>query len=170
MEKTIKVINQMQSEGLFDSYAIGGGIAALFYIEPITTFDLDIFIVLPESKSRLVSLSPLYSWLEERGYRPEKEQIAIEGVPVQFIPVYNDLVEDAVSDSMEKRYGETVTRVVRPEYLLAIMLQTLRNKDKDRILKFIEEAEMSESMLEDIMEKYDLKKTFDGFKDRFHEK
>ena len=32
MEKAIQVVNQMKSEGLFSSYAIGGGIAALFYI------------------------------------------------------------------------------------------------------------------------------------------
>jgi len=49
MEQTLKIINLMQEEKLFATYAIGGGIAALFYIEPITTFDLDIFIILPES-------------------------------------------------------------------------------------------------------------------------
>ena len=70
MEHTLNIIHLMQQEGLFTTYAIGGGIAALFYIEPITTFDLDIFVILPGSSERVISLSPLYAWLEKKGYRP----------------------------------------------------------------------------------------------------
>ena len=82
MEKTLKVINQMRAEGLFSKYAIGGGIATLFYIEPIATFDLDIFIIISETPGLLVSLSPLYDWLTQKGYKAEKEQIIIEGIPI----------------------------------------------------------------------------------------
>jgi hypothetical protein len=81
MEKAIQVIKKAQDEGLFSSYAIGGGIAALFYIEPVATFALDIFIIMPESSSTLISLSPIYSWLESRGHKPsieEKVKILIE--------------------------------------------------------------------------------------------
>jgi hypothetical protein len=39
MHQTLKVINDMQQGGLFKAYAIGGGIAALYYIEPILTYD-----------------------------------------------------------------------------------------------------------------------------------
>jgi hypothetical protein len=61
-------------------------------------------IVLKESDSSLVSLSPIYNWFKEKGYQFEKEHIVIEGVPVQFIPVYNDLVEEALNNSMVKKY------------------------------------------------------------------
>jgi hypothetical protein len=105
MEKTLEIINQMQREGLFSKYAIGGGIAALFYIEPITTFDLDIFILLPETTGGIVSLASIYTWSEKKGYRLLKEQIVIKGVPAQFIPFYNDLVMDGVQDSIEKNTG-----------------------------------------------------------------
>ena len=40
MKKTPKVINELKERGLIDDYAIGGGIAALFYIEPFLTYDL----------------------------------------------------------------------------------------------------------------------------------
>ena len=53
MEKTIGIINGMREEKLFEQYAIGGGIAAVFYIEPVMTFDLDIFILV-EQKGVLV--------------------------------------------------------------------------------------------------------------------
>ena len=42
MERTIKVLNQMKSEGVILDYALGGAVAALFYMEPIETHDLDV--------------------------------------------------------------------------------------------------------------------------------
>ena len=164
MEKAIKVISQAQIEGLFSAYAIGGGIAALFYIEPVATFDLDIFIVPPESSGTLISLSPIYSWLASRGYKSSKEQIIIEGIAVQFIPVYNDLVKDGVLNAAEKNYGNTPTRVLRPEYLIALMLQTYRSKDKERLSKFLHEATIDYPLLDSILLKYNLKNVFETFK------
>lgn len=163
MEQTLNIINLMQQEGLFTAYAIGGGIAALFYIEPITTFDLDIFVILPESAEPLISLAPLYTWLEKQGYRPQHEQVIIEGIPVQFIPVYNDLVNDAVRHAIEQQYGNISTRVLGAEYLIAIMLQTYRMKDKDRLARFMDEADISRPVLNSILEKHRLQDKFEQF-------
>ncbi len=168
MEKAIQVISQAQNEGLFTSYAIGGGIAALFYIEPVATFDLDIFVILPEPSGQLISLSPIYSWLAARGYTPSKEQVIIEGIAVQFIPVYNDLVKDGVLNAVEKNYGKTPTRVLRPEYLIAIMLQTFRSKDKERLNKFFQETSIDYPLLDSILLKYNLKNAFETFKGQFY--
>ncbi len=167
VEKAIQVIARAQVEGLFSSYAIGGGIAALFYIEPVTTFDLDIFIVMPESSGPLISLSPIYSWLEAHGYRPSKEQVIIEGIAVQFIPVYNDLVKDGVFNAVEKTYGKTPTRVLRPEYLIALMLQTFRLKDKERLGRFLQETTIDYPLLDSIFLKYNLKNVFETFKGQY---
>lgn len=168
MEKTIQVIQNAQNAGLFSSYAIGGGIAALFYIEPVATFDLDIFIILPESSGPLISLSPIYSWFTDRGYKPSQEQIIIEGIAVQFIPVYNDLVKDGVLSAAEKKYGNTLTRVLKPEYLIALMLQTYRSKDKERLSKFLQETTIDYTLLDSILTKYNLKTVFETFKEQYY--
>lgn len=170
MEKTIKIINQMRDERVFVSYAVGGGIAALFYIEPITTFDLDVFVLQPVSTGDIVSLSSIYSWLEKHGYKPEKEQVIIEGVPVQFIPAYNDLVNDAIRDSVQKKYGTTAVSVVSAEYLMAIMLQTYRPKDRDRLMKFIDETTIDNTLLTAILEKHNLTHSFEEFTRKFYGK
>ncbi|MCL0092519.1 hypothetical protein M1N92_02470 [Dehalococcoidia bacterium] len=47
MEKTLKVFNELEKTGLIRRYVIGGGIAVLFYAEPILTYDLDVFCLLP---------------------------------------------------------------------------------------------------------------------------
>ncbi len=56
MEKTLQVLNALERDGLFRRYAIGGAMAATFYIEPVLTFDLDVFILLPKTPGDLLTL------------------------------------------------------------------------------------------------------------------
>lgn len=170
MEQTIATLNQMLADHIFASYAIGGGIAAIFYIEPVATFDLDVFVLLPDDTGGIVSLSSIYSWLEKHGYKPDKEQVTIEGVPVQFIPAYNDLVRDAIGKAVQKNYGNTLASVATLEYLMAIMLQTGRSKDRDRLMKFMAETDFDEKLLSAILEKHHLTDVFREFKRKYYGK
>ncbi|MBN2401626.1 MAG: hypothetical protein JXN64_04430 [Spirochaetes bacterium] len=162
MEKTIDVINRLLKEGLIINYAVGGGIGALFYIEPFATFHLDIFIIFPKSSGILISLSPIYNWLDQQGYKTKKEQVIIEGIPVQFIPVYNDLIRESVQNSVQKNYSGSKINVLLPEYLIAIMVQTFRSKDKERIIRMMNESEIDKKFLDKILSKYNLKSIFDS--------
>ncbi len=163
MEKALRVINQMQKEGVFKNYAIGGGIAAVFYIEPITTFDLDIFIEI-ESKSDILLLSPVYEWLKKRGYKSKGESIIIEGIAVQFIPVYNELVKEAVGQAVTKIYRKIKTKILSKEYLIALMVQTGRPKDKERISLFINQGGIRDDILQNILTRHDLVNTWNRLK------
>lgn len=49
MEKTLRVLNALEREGIVRCYAIGGAVAAIFYMEPFLTYDLDVFVWLPPS-------------------------------------------------------------------------------------------------------------------------
>ncbi|HLP59906.1 MAG TPA: hypothetical protein VK186_13785 [Candidatus Deferrimicrobium sp.] len=161
MEKALKVINDLLEQGIIKKYAIGGGIAAIFYMEPILTYDVDIFVVPAEENDGLLVLSSLYEYLKKKGYYPDKEHIVIEGFPVQFLPVFNELIDEAVNEAVEKKYKGINTKVMKVEYLIAIMLQTYRPKDKERVLKALNEAEIDRELLEKILEKFNLKKIFD---------
>jgi len=44
MEESLRIINQMQADGVIGKYAIGEAIGASFYLEPTTSLDIDIFI------------------------------------------------------------------------------------------------------------------------------
>lgn len=44
IRNTIAAINQMQADGVIERYAIGGAVGAAFYLEPVATLDVDIFI------------------------------------------------------------------------------------------------------------------------------
>jgi hypothetical protein len=156
MKRTLQILNELERDGVFDRYAIGGAMGATFYVEPLLTFDLDVFVVLPQSAADLLSLTPLYEALRARGYAEEGECVLIEGVPVQFLPAYNDLLEEALREARDTLYEETPTRVVRAEHLIAICLQTGRDKDRERLRIFREQAELDMSYLAAVLQRHGL--------------
>lgn len=171
MEETLKLINRLEKIRLIKRYAIGGGVAALFYTEPILTHDLDIFCLLPEEKreSELITLSPLYEYLKREGYKLERERVVIEGIPVQFIPAYNELIEEAVKRARRIKYGHVETRVLPVEYLIAISLETNRPKDRERILLFFEQSKVDKTLLRDILKRHGLQDMWKTFRRRYEE-
>jgi DNA-binding MarR family transcriptional regulator len=168
MEKTLKIINELEEKGLIKKYAIGGGIAAIFYIEPILTYDIDIFFVPEGKEDDLLVRSSLYQYLEKRGYSTEKEHIVVEGIPVQFLPAFNELIEEAVNEAIQINYKNTAIKVMKLEYLIAIMLQTYRQTDRERIIKVLNEAEFDRDLLEKLLNKFDLRGKFETFMEMFN--
>ena len=163
MEKTLKILNQLEKKGIVNRYAIGGGVAALFYAEPVLTYDMDVFVFLSAKESGLAVLSPLYDHLRKLGYREDKEHVVIEGIPVQFIPAYNALVEEAVREAKQVPYKDVKAKVLRPEYLTALMLQTGRPKDKMRLTLFLQQARMNRQTLTKIIHRHGLKEKWAQF-------
>ncbi len=155
MEKTLEIINRMEADGLIGRYAIGGAMAAVFYVEPFATFDLDIFFTLNVSGG-LVTMTPVYEYLAAAGYEAEGGAINIEGWPVQFIPTYNPLVAEAVEQAVGIKFKGTPTRVLSAEHLVAIMLQTGREKDYARAAKFLEEGAVNVERLTDVVSRHGL--------------
>ena len=157
MKRTLQVLNEMERDDVFTRYAIGGAMAATFYTEPFLTFDLDVFIVLPRTPGGLLTLAPLYDALRARGYSErENECIRIEGVPVQFLPAYNTLVEEALKDAQEIMYEDVPARVLRSEHLIAISLQTGRNKDRERVRILREQAKLDLNFLAGVLKRHQL--------------
>jgi len=161
MEKTLKVINELKKNGLIDDYAVGGGIAAIFYIEPVLTYDLDLFIVLHKkaNNKKLIELSPIFEYLKQKGYIWKGEHIIVEGIPVQFIPADN-LEREAVKNANETVYHRIKTKVLTPEYLIVILLRAGRQKDIDKINKMIAQAKIQKTVLKAILEKYNLSEKY----------
>jgi hypothetical protein len=167
MKKTLAVLNDLKKQGLIADYAIGGGMGAVFYVEPFLTYDLDVFIM-ADDQSGLQPLEALYRYLKKRGYRPQHEQIIIEGIPVQFLPAYNELLKEAVSEAREIVYQGTAARVMTAEHLAAVMVQTGRTKDRERFFKMIEEAKIDQSKLTRMVERFGLRQKFLQWK-RMHD-
>ncbi len=168
MEKALRVIEEITRLGIIKAYAIGGGVAATYYIEPILTYDLDIFFI--PVKGGLDELAPIYDFARKRGYVEEAEAIIIEGFPVQFIPAYNDLVREAVAEAVTVNYRDVEVKLVRAEYLTAIALQTGRAKDRERALRLLESEAVDRDMLTRILKQHGLMDKLSKLKGSSHDK
>lgn len=167
MEKALQVIEEMARLGIIKAYAIGGGIAATYYIEPVLTYDLDVFFI--PAKEGLDELAPVYAFAHGRGYADQAEALLIEGFPVQFIPAYNDLVREAVAESATLKYRDTEAKVVKAEFLAAIALQTGRAKDRERVVRLLEEATIDRRFLNAILSRHGLADKLKRLESKAHE-
>lgn len=99
--------------------------------------------------------------MRARGYNNEEgECVLIEGVPVQFLPAYNALLEEALHEAQPMPYEATTTRVLRLEHLVAICVQTGRSKDRARVQLLREEATIDHAYLLEILRRYRLEETW----------
>jgi hypothetical protein len=152
----IKIINGMLEENVIENYALGGALAVTFYTEPIATQDVDIFFQIKEAENNLLILSPIYDYLARKGYEAKAEHIIVEDLPIQFLPVFNNLTNKAVEDASEFELEDTTIRVMSPEHLVAIMLDTGRTKDYLRINMFLHNDLIDSGKLEMILQAHDL--------------
>ena len=158
MKKTLEVINELKEKGLIKDYAIGGAIGVLKWVEPFFTRDLDIFIIsVHQTKEKgLISLSPIHDYLKRKGYNEWVGQwIIIEGVPVEFIPS-DELGKEAVENAVETDFEGVKTRVMIPEYLIALLLKAGRDKDMIKIKLLLKQAKVDMKRLNGILHKHDL--------------
>lgn len=153
MKLALQAINDLEREGLIRSAAIGGAMALLFHDEPVATYDLDIFCLLPQA-GLLVSLEPIYTALLARGFCAEAEAIVVGGVPVQFIPAYNPLVTEALDQALARSFDGVPVRVLTLEHLMAIMVQTNRPKDRQRLAMLTGHVAIDDSRLRDILSRH----------------
>lgn len=158
MKKILEILNDIKVKGLIEDYAIAGGIATIFYTEPVYTYDLDIFIAIRPGfiTGKVISLSPIYECFTGKGYGWKGEHIIVEGVPVQFILVDSDLEKDALKDVKNIVYEQTKTKILKPEYLIAIFLKTGRNKDFEKINRMLKQSKIDREFLNKILKKHNL--------------
>jgi hypothetical protein len=158
----------MEADGVIGRYAIGGAIGAVFWLEPMTTKDIDVFVVLPKSLGAgLLTLTPIYEYLGARGYMTSGQYIVIEGWPVEFIPPGTPLVEEALSESVERDVDGISTRVFTAEHLAAICLQVGRLKDFDRLTRFIDQGALDAERFEAILLRHGLVDKWNVFRQSF---
>ncbi len=168
IEEVIRTVNQMKADGVIANYAIGGAVGATFYLEPVSTLDVDIFIeVHAMAGSSIISLDPIFSYLREHGCKMEGEYVIISGWPVQFLPPTGPLIEEALARAVEVDVQGIPARVFTAEYLAAIALQIGRAKDKARLLQFIEARALDSSAFETIVAKHGLTQLWQRFQQQF---
>jgi hypothetical protein len=152
--KALKILNRLKRNGLIRDYVIGGGYAVNYYLEPILTYDLDIFVLMDTDEE----FHALYHYFKKAGYKIENVYIVIAEMPVQFLPSsIHPLIDEAVRNAKQIRVKGIRTKVLKAEYLIAALLMAFRAKDKMVVPQLLELADMKK--LKSIIERFSDEKT-----------
>jgi hypothetical protein len=165
---TLAVINEMRDAGVIGKYTIGGAVAATFYIEPTSTYDIDIFIPFENLPgSSIASPGKIYDYLLPRGYKTQGAHFFIGGWQVQFLPADDDLYKEALLKSVETQVGGVKTWVMTAEHLMAIALRTGRGKDLIRLEQFVKHNVYNTNELNQILARHNLVEKWQQFNDKY---
>ena len=150
----LRAANELVSVGLIKDFALGGALAAIYYTEPVTTYDADIIFVASD-KTLSAGIPAIYSYLQSKGWRVEREHLLIKDFPVQFLAA-SGLTEEAVCEARQIQYQGVPAKVFRPEYIIAIAASVGRHKDLARIEQLMSQAKTDKPLLDDILRRYNL--------------
>ena len=172
LRKTIQVVTKLAEQGTIQRYAIAGAVAALNYIEPSLTEDLDILVSIAHFEKRqsgLILLAPIEKALADMGYAERTDVgILIDEWPVQFLPVASALDEEAWDRAIELEIDlagdpPLKARGLTAEHVVAIAVKLGRLKDLARVQAFLEQGAVDLATLKDVLQRHDLMKQWLSF-------
>jgi len=166
MKQVARLLGEMIGARVIDAYAVFGAVAQMRYTQAVATLDADIRVVARQSTGIDV-LGPLYRFCESRGYLPQGEAIRVGEWPVQFIPVFDSLTEEAVRQAESGDIDGVPVRVVRADHLAVMALKTGRPKDYARILALLEAEALSTAEIGRLARRHGLDKEWATFRKRF---
>ncbi len=165
LRSTIEVVTRLAEQGVVQHYAITGAVAALNYIQPTLTEDLDILVSVAdfrEHKSGLLLLTPIETALAKMGYTQRADVgIMVDGWPVQFLPTASPLDEEALEQAIELDIGvdggsPLKARCLRAEHVVATAVKVGRLKDLARVEAFLSQNAVDIEALKGVLQRHDL--------------
>lgn len=161
-----KLLDEMKTAGVIQSYALFGATAQMRYTEPVATLDVDVLVALP-SPERIDVLGGIYDFCAAKGYAPEGEAIRVGAWPVQFVPVFSPLTREAMEQAETADFEGLPIRVTRADYLAVIALSVGRAKDYTRILALLESGSIGREDIERLAVRHGLLEAWRRYVKRF---
>ena len=135
----IRVLNNLKRRRVIRDYTLIGAVAATAYMEPLSTEDLDIIILVDTDDEYLQTFRRISSFAEGI----EGMHYILGGVPVQIFPTTTKpLYRDTVENARRARIGNLRVKVASPEHLVVLGLEAFRHRDRLRILVLLEASNL----------------------------
>ena len=97
----------------------------------------------------------------------QNEHVVIGSWPVQILPAYTPLVEEAVLAATDRTFDGVAVPVVSAEYLCAIALQTGRAKDYARVNAFVVAGAVDGAALRELVARHALGERWQTYERRY---
>jgi esterase/lipase superfamily enzyme len=153
-EKVIKKLNSLKQAKVIKDYAVGGAHAVAYYLEPVKTLDLDIFILIESDQD----FYDFRNYIRRSGFKMSGTHVVIHNTPVHFLPGSMDpFINEAIRKAKKIRVGGIPTKVLTVEYLIISLLISFRLKDKMVIPDLLELA--NKEKLTTIIKRYSNEET-----------
>lgn len=156
-EKVLERLNRMKKTGVIKDYAIGGAHAVAYYLEPVKTIDLDIFIYAASDQE----FYKFRSYIKKSGFKLRGTHVVIDDIPVHFFPgSLHPFINEVIKMAKKIRVKNIPTKVLTVEYLILSLLLAFRLKDrmvipdllqlvdKDKLEKIVERFSNEEYLLD----------------------
>jgi len=166
MREAAELLNEMKDAGVILDYALFGASAQMRYTEPVATLDADILISVP-NPDQLDVLRPIYEFCLRKGFKAQGEAIRIGAWPVQFVPVFSTLTQEALEQAETADFEGVPFRVVGAVHLAVIALSVGRPKDFIRILALLESGSVDRQAIAELAEKHGLSEAWERFQGKF---
>jgi len=138
-EKVIRRLNRLKGAGVIKGYAIGGAHAVAYYLEPIKTLDLDIFVFAESDRDFYI----FRSYIKKAGFKMRGTHVIIDDTPVHFLPgSLHPFINEAVRKAKRISVRNISSKVLTVEYLIVSLLMAFRLKDKMVIPDLLELVDM----------------------------
>jgi hypothetical protein len=140
-KKIITLFELMVEKGIILSYALGGGVAVKYYVNPPATIDIDFFVIV--RGEGLDFMSPIYKFLLAHGAKFNKQNLIIYEKRLDILPAFGLTKEAVLYADIVKINGVNV-RIIKPDYLAAMLYFVGRKKDDERITMMINKGLLTE--------------------------
>jgi hypothetical protein len=154
LAEVFRAANGLGQAGLIKAWALGGALAAIYFVEPFVTYDADIFFI-PVDEGLDAGIPAIYTQLQAQGWGVEREHLMVKGFPVQFLAA-RGLTEEAVCEALPIEFEGIAASVFRVEYIIAIAAAVGRHKDLARIQQLLSQADVDKSRLDKILQHHKL--------------
>jgi len=166
VKEVAELLNGMCVAGVIKDYALFGAAAQMRYTEAVATLDADV-LVATATPGGLDPLAAIHAYGRDRGYAAEGEAMRVGAWPVQFIPVFSPLTEEAVDCAETADFEGVPFRVVGAVYLAVIALSVGRAKDFARVLGLMESGAATHADIGALAARHGLSDAWNRFVGRF---
>lgn len=142
MQHVIDAMNELQKKKIIKAWALGGGIAAKYYVNPPVTKDIDFFVLMDDRS--IMFMKPIHDYFVARGGKYFKHMMHYKGIVVDIIATDDALIVEGIKRAVIGDVEGIEMKVLPADYLAAIALKVGRPKDLNRIKLMLDAGILSD--------------------------